>query len=510
MATPSYTQASSTVKPAQSLQPRPILAPASAALIVATVTVIAAVLRLHLLAAKSLWIDEAASVNFATMAWWPFLRVLWSYQGNMTLYYFLLRAWVHLGNSEAVVRGLSVLFGVLTVPAIYALGTRMFDRVTGVTAAALLAAHSFHIQWSQEARAYSLLTFLLVLTTYFFVCAVDSPRAKRYWVAFTLSAVLSVYAHIFAALVLPAYALAIIWPRPFTVKLRTVAATTVGFAFLIFPISAFVVLQHSSQIDWIPRPTLADIYQFLDLLSGHGGLWSVAVCLALCVLALAPLFGSARSERERWSLRLVALWLVLPPLLALAATPFKPLFFPRYMIMCVPALVLLASRGITRVAEIPIAGRAIGPACLVVVISLSAWGTARYFGSEIPTEDWRSAVGYILQREQPGDGAVFYIPNDYGYLYYVRRAASSQRITEAPVVLYPSEPRHPVSRDEVLRVTNGRPRVWLILCSQSVNPQAAATMQSTVSEQFQKLDSHVFAGEDPITVTLYSRPAAGR
>ena len=510
MATASHIPASPTVKPAQSLPPRPMLAPAGTALIVATITIIAAVLRLHSLAAKSLWIDEAASVNFATMAWWPFLRLLWSYQGNMTLYYLLLRAWVHLGDSEAVVRGLSVLLGVLTVPAIYALGARMFDRITGVTAAALLAVHSFHIQWSQEARAYSLLTFLLVLTTYFFVCAMDSPRAKRYWVAFTLSAALSVYAHVFAVLVLPAYALAIIFPRPFTVKLRTVAAATAGFAFLIFPISAFVLLQHSSQIDWIPRPTLADTYQFLDLLTGHCGLWSVAVYLALCVLALTPLFGSSRSERETWSLRLVALWLVLPPLLALAATPFKPLFFSRYMIMCVPALVLLASRGISRLAAIPTAARAWGTACLVLVVSLSAWGTARYFRSEIPTEDWRSAVGYILQHEQPGDGAVFYIPNVYGYLYYVGRVENSQHISEAPVVLYPSEPRHPVSHDEVLRVTNGRPRVWLILCNQSVNPQAAATMQSTVSEQFQKLDSHVFAGEDPITVTLYSRPAAGR
>lgn len=493
------------------MQSRLMQTPTNAAVIVATLTVLAAVLRLHLLAAKSLWIDEAASVNFTTMAWWPFLRLLWSYQGNMTLYYILLRVWVHLGDSEAVVRGLSVLFGVVTVPATYALGARMFDRVTGVTAAALLAVHSFHIQWSQEARAYSLLTFLLVLNSYFFVRAMESPLTKRYWAAFTLSAALSVYAHIFAVFLLPAYALAIVLPHPFTVRLRTVAAATVSFAFLVSPISAFVLLQHSSQIDWISRPTVADIYHFLELLTGQGGLWSVASYLALCVSALAPLLGSARSERETWSLRLVVLWLVLPPLLALAATPFKPLFFSRYMIMCVPPLVLLASRGITRISAIPAVGRAIGAACLLFVISLSAWGTERYFAaSRTSTEDWRSAVSYILEHEHPGDGAVFYIPNDYGYLYYVQRAENSQHVPQVPIVLYPSEARHPVSRDEVLRVTNGRPRVWLILCNESVNPQATAIMQSSMSEQFQKVDSRVFAGEDPITVTLYSRLDADR
>src|SRR3984893_2313686 len=142
------------------------LTPARTALVLIAATLLAAELRLHLLGIISLLIDEAASVHFAMMPWRPFLGLLWSYQGNMTLYYFLLRAWIHLGDSEFVVRSLSVLFGVLTIPAIYMLGMRLFDRATGVTAAALLSVHSFHIHWSQETRAYSLLTLLLVLTTY--------------------------------------------------------------------------------------------------------------------------------------------------------------------------------------------------------------------------------------------------------------------------------------------------------------------------------------------------------
>ena len=100
------------------------------------------------------------------MSWLPFLRLLWSYQGNMTLYYVLLRAWIHLGDSEFTVRCLSVLFGVLTIPATYALGARLFDRATGLLAAVLLSVHSFHIAFSQEARGYSLLSLLLVLTSY--------------------------------------------------------------------------------------------------------------------------------------------------------------------------------------------------------------------------------------------------------------------------------------------------------------------------------------------------------
>ncbi len=59
--------------------------------LLALVTMIGAVLRIYRLSARSFWIDEAASVYFATMPFWSFLKLLWWYQGNMTLYYFLLR-----------------------------------------------------------------------------------------------------------------------------------------------------------------------------------------------------------------------------------------------------------------------------------------------------------------------------------------------------------------------------------------------------------------------------------
>jgi mannosyltransferase len=184
-----------------------ILSPFRAGLILGVTTIFGAALRLHQLSAKSFWIDEGASVSFATIPLRPFLYTLWSYQGNMALYYFLLRAWIHFGDSEFVVRSLSVLFAVLTIPAIYFLGKRLFDRTTGLTAAVLLSVHSFHVQWSQEARGYSLLTLLLVLAAYFLICAMESKEESLgYWIAFTVTAALSFYAHIFAGFVLATFA----------------------------------------------------------------------------------------------------------------------------------------------------------------------------------------------------------------------------------------------------------------------------------------------------------------
>jgi uncharacterized membrane protein len=463
-------------------------------------------LRLYALAGRSLWIDEGASVAFATLPWRSFLKVLWSYQGNMAFYYFLLHGWIHLGDSESAVRSLSVLFGVLTIPAIYLLGKSLFDRETGLIAAALLSVHSFHIHWSQEARAYSLVVLLLVLTTYVLTVALENNGKMRYWMAFAVLAGLCVYSHIFAIFVLAALALATAFPRPFRVEIPTVIATAAVFAFLCEPMAAFVLMQHSDQLAWISRPSLAAVYEFLKLLTSQGGPLLVVIYLVLCGLAFRQPVGITRSARENWALRLLVSWLMLLPLLTLAASPIKPLFDSRYMVMCVPALVLLAARGLTNLYRVSAAKHWAAAVPFVLVMALSAWGTHQYFVNfPNETSNWRSAVNYILQRQQPSDGAVFFLPNTYCYRYYVHRAESQHRVTTAPDILYPPEPRQPVSAAEIRSVTSGRERIWLVLHIEAVDPRASAIIQSTLAEKYQLLEKRDFAGEDLITVALYGR-----
>ena len=411
-----------------------ILTPARTGLLLAFITLIGAVLRLHSLAVRSLWIDEAASVSFASLAWKPFLKVLWGYQGNMALYYFLLHGWIHLGDSEFAVRSLSVLFGVLTIPAVYLLAARLFDRPTGLISATLFSVHSFHIHWSQETRAYSFLILLLVLTTYALVAAMESNSRLSYWLAFSVLAALCIYAHIFALLVLTAHALAIVFPKPFRVELPIVVASAAVFALLCEPMAAFVILQHSDQLAWMARPSLADIWEFLKLLTSQGGVLLVVVYLALCSLAFLQPAGVKRPAKESWALRLMLFWLLSLPLLTLAVSLIKPFFYPRYMVICVPALVILAARGLVNLYDMPSVRRWAGAVAFILVIALSGWGTHRYFVN-FPTEtsDWRSAVRYVLQHQRPGDGAVFFLPNTYCYHYYVHRAEESRhQATSAP------------------------------------------------------------------------------
>jgi mannosyltransferase len=481
--------------------------PVSAALILGVITLVGAALRLHALDARSLWIDEAASVRFATLPWGSFLRTLWDYQGNMSLYYLVLRWWIHLGDSEFMVRALSVLLGVLTIPAIYFLAARLFDRPTGLASAALLSVHSFHVHWSQETRAYALLTFLLVAATWLLISAVESNR-NRDWIAFSVTAALCVYAHIFALLVLLAHAVSIAFPRPYRVDMRRAAGATILFGFLCLPMAAFALLHHSDQISWIPQPTWLDISDFLKLLTSQGGMLLVVIYFALCGLAFLETAKDAQPEKTRWGLRLMGLWLVLPPALTLLAGVVKPLFYARYMLLCVPALVILAARGVVTLSRLPAVKYWVAAPVMVLVLSLSAWGTHQYFEHfSTETSDWRSAVNYILERQQPGDGIVFYIPNYYAYMYYAHLAESRHKVSGAPDILYPPMPWRPISRTELEKDISGRKRVWLVLHIEQMDPQKSAIVQSAIGEGLQLEDKKMFPGEDLITVELFGPEA---
>ena len=82
------------------------------------IVLLAAVLRLIALGRKSFWLDEIASVWTARLPSPDFWSVLWHSEGNMALYYLLLRSWLHLGVGEASVRALSAIIGIASIASI--------------------------------------------------------------------------------------------------------------------------------------------------------------------------------------------------------------------------------------------------------------------------------------------------------------------------------------------------------------------------------------------------------
>src|SRR5262249_30530527 len=222
------------------------------------ITIAGAWLRWRNIGARSLWVDEGSSVAIAHLDWWNFLRLLWRREANMSRYYLLLCGWLHFGSSEALIRGLSVLFGVLTIPAIYALARKLGSRATGVTAAALLALNVYHIRYSQEARAYALAVLLVTLSSWSLLVLGERPSAKWRW-TYTLSSALSVYAHFYSLLVLISQGMWLCARRPVTPIASEIKEAIRNTLFGLIPFLIFVVTTGAGPLAWLARPGFREL-----------------------------------------------------------------------------------------------------------------------------------------------------------------------------------------------------------------------------------------------------------
>src|SRR5271165_5371681 len=160
-------------------------------------------LRLVALAAKPFWFDECFSVEVARIDWRNFLHLLWWREANMTLYYLLLRFWLHFGQSEFFIRGLSVLIAVATIPAIYRLARLLYNRQVALIAAAVFTFNAYSVRYAQEARSYALFVLLATLSSGFFIAWLREP-GRRNWISYILTSILAVYAHFYALLLVGA------------------------------------------------------------------------------------------------------------------------------------------------------------------------------------------------------------------------------------------------------------------------------------------------------------------
>ena len=86
----------------------------------------------------------------------------------------------------------SLIAGVATVPLVYVLGARTVGRTAALAGTALFALSPFAIFYASEARAYALMTLLVVLSTLSLLRALETNE-RRWWVAFTLLQAAAMY-----------------------------------------------------------------------------------------------------------------------------------------------------------------------------------------------------------------------------------------------------------------------------------------------------------------------------
>ena len=385
---------------------------ALSAILPAFVTLLAAFLRMHALTAKSFWLDEGVSIDIARLPWPRFLHVMWSGEANMALYYLVLRFWLVFGSSEGFVRGLSVLFSVATVPVVFFLGARLFSRRVGLLAALLLAINAYHIRYAQETRSYAMVVFFAVLATWLLAKNLQEP-SSAHWGIYAAVCAMATYSHFYAVLLVPAQAISLLSWRRDEIPWRKLVGSFLAFGVMIVPVAVFVfaiyVLKTGAPPSLWFTPLQPDSLVLLGIdFSGVYG----RLLLSLHVLAMGiAALGAARVRRggdqtsEAWGYTLLFSWLVAPVVMVVTVSLVKPLFVPRFLSFCLPALLLLVAVGISRLRPAVLSWG------LFVAISIcSIMADIRYYqyDFEMRRQDWRAVTSYVFEHAQPGDSIFFY------------------------------------------------------------------------------------------------------
>jgi uncharacterized membrane protein len=326
----------------------------------------------------------------------------------MLTYYLFLRLWVHLGSGEFVVRALSVIPAVATVWVVYLLGRRLFSMRVGLVGALLLAVNACHVAYSQEARSYTLLLFFSTLSLLRLVMAVE-VSSTRNWLLYSLTAVAAVYSHFFAGLLILAEWLSLAFLPRTALDLKRFGRSVLLIAASITPVLWFILRRDVGQIDSIPNPGILDLYRLALFLTSYGGK-AFGVLLAMIYLialgvSVQVFYAKCRTARqsvETWRLALLVSCLLLPVIFDVGVSHSgKQIFYYRYLLICLPALVILAARGLSSLESTRIL-----TAGLAVVFALSMATVWRYYAK--PKENWRGATQYVLSNSRPSDTLISY------------------------------------------------------------------------------------------------------
>lgn len=454
------------------------------------ILLLAFALRVAFLGTRPLWYDEAFSVFLAERDVTSIIRGT-AVDVQPPLYYFLLHAWLALGENVFLMRWLSVAFSLLVVTLVYVLARRLFAERVARLAMFFTALAPFQIYHAQELRMYALFAFGVLLYVYGIAQRLVPARplsrrsvlslvigrwslVVRPWSFVLLGALIALYAHALAALTLVAANVYWLFTRQWRAQINLLAAQAI--ALLVFaPWLWFVPTQVAGiqRAYWTHAPQLADVLQLLLVFTTHLPLpmpmLGVALFITLAIFALATLelVRAFRCGAPRALGLMLAFALVPPVLMFVLSYVMRPIFVPRGVIVSSLAYyILLAYLAARAPRALPIA---LG--VLIAVMTLpfyySAWG------------EWRRApfaeANQFLRAHAHVDDVILH-DNKLSFfpMHFYDRALPQAFLADPPGSSNDTLARgtqeamrlFPTEFDEAIR---GRARVWFVIFQTAID-----------------------------------------
>jgi mannosyltransferase len=444
----------------------------------------------------SYWRDEAATMSAAQRPLGNLLRTLGNIDAVHGAYYLLIWVMVHVGGSgELVTRLPSAVAMACAAAAVVATGRRLISPWAGLASGLVFAILPEVSLYGQDARPYAIVVALAALASYLLVRVMDAgPDARHRWlIGYALSLAALGIVDIFGLLLLTGHAVTVGLrclretgsagadrpnaaagpgtadrPGPAaglsraergraarSLALGWLAAAAAG-CLLTSPVLALGYVQRGT-LSWLTPPNFAAVTGLHNLVGP--ATMSVAVILVIAAgLVVSALLGRGRL-RANWPGSVPALclpWLILPPAILLAASVITPVYTLRYVLLCMPAIALLAGAGLASLGWIA------GPVALVVIALLGVPMQQQVRAPNGHVDNVRQADRIVADNRRPGDAVLEYKAENFAqaYPYGIRQLIPIAQ-AESPIqsaTLVGTFLPDPVVRQRLTHVS----RVWVV------------------------------------------------
>jgi len=304
------------------------------------IVVIHVAYKMLYLDAWGFWHDEAFSLYFSQQHW-GHIKHISEWDINPPLYYYFLWIWQNLfGTDEYAVRFSSVLFSALSAGMLFIFCARHFNRLTGLLAVLFFSISNEMYFYAHEARPYSLITFLVLCSSYFFFELLRKPG----WLNAIALGVLNfglIYTHYVCGIMIAIQAALIL--LYFNKRLLQFFGLAFGLTLLMSALrftkkTIALVLHNEKSASWIQKPGLNDLKDTFYSFFNGPDLFYIFLFAALVVLVYLV---RAKEWKALWSENKIKLWYIWlggagAILICFLISLLMPLFVRRYLLFTAP------------------------------------------------------------------------------------------------------------------------------------------------------------------------------
>lgn len=454
--------------------------------LLATITLLAALLRFYELGEWSFWIDEIYTLGHAQAHYSSLeatIRNIPPRSNWIPLSVMLTAATLNaLGTSEWSARLVAAIIGVISVPVLYFPVKRLFSPGVGAIAALLLAVSPWHIYWSQNARFYTSLMLLYSLALFAFFLGLERDRPGYLLLSMVLL-YLAASERLLALFLVPVALCYLLLLKKLRFKLPP-GLRVRNLVLLVLPVVVAGILElHSlltsgtsrffGGLGWFLLYRTDDPLRMLSFVSFNIGI--PLMCLAF--------FGGSYliPQRSRAGL-LMFTGAVVPVVLLLLVNPF--IFTKdRYVFLTLPCWIITGAVAVREISgQIRDKGKILAVGVLALLLADAAGSNLLYYHvNNGNRRDWEGAFALIKEREGKGDRFVAYWP-ELGYYYLGQAVVSWVDIDPDTVV-------------------QGGERFWFVTDSETV--WANSEMKRWVEDKAQLIDVLYLRTPDDLSLRIY-------